>query len=85
MRDILLAFYLLEPARSLALISFIFVTFPVFEGKLLDLNTFQFFSDLLGREGWRGEGLWPCYFLFVFVLENADHLCLSQASLQPSC
>lgn len=73
-----LAFYLRnQPSR----ISFTLVTFQCLQENFLIWTHFSFFQ--FARHG--GEmGPWPCYFLFVSVLENADHLCLSEASLQPS-
>lgn len=56
----------------------------MFEGKLFDVNIFRVGFFPLTDAGWRNKeerGLWPRYFLFVFVLENADHLCLSDAFL----
>lgn len=49
------------------------------------LFCFIFFFQFTLEGGMKRRGrLRPCYFLFVFVLENADHLCLSKTSLQPS-
>lgn len=57
----------------------------MFEGKLFEVNIFwfSFFFPLTdaGRRNEGERGLWPRYFLFVFVPENADHLCLSDAFL----
>lgn len=72
--DVPLAFYLLEPALSYF---FYFGLFPVFEGKLLDLNTFQFFPIYMGGRngGERGSGpVTSCLFLFW----RMQTICVSQ-------
>lgn len=74
------------PARTSSLLSFTLVTFQRLKENFLIWTHFCFFPPIyMGGRGGGERGLWPCYFLFVFVLENADHLCLSEASPQPSC